>query len=287
MSIDWTCRRLDWRRLYLVYCSGVQYRDAWLVLHKTYMGRHNLTKKPVSQNNLRFELANILYNLASLYSQLAVALNRNTTDGLKSACNYFCLSAGVISYLKSNIVPDMRSTPPEDLDPVSLESLEQLLLAQAQECFWQKAVMDGLKDASIAKLAAKVSDYYSSAGDWGMKSDSISSEWLHHMTAKHHHFAAAAQYRAACDCLEKRKYGEEVARLRDSLACVSEGLKEGRWISKIVLDDLNGLRNRVQEDLKRADKDNDMIYLSALPDAGFVEKVANASGQFLCRQSRS
>ena len=45
------------------------------------------------------------------------------------------------------------------------------------------------------------------------------------MTAKHHHFAAAAQYRASRDCLDKQKYGEEVARLRDSLVCVNEALK--------------------------------------------------------------
>ena len=197
-----------------------------------------------------------------MYSQLALSSNRSTSDGLKVACNYFCLAAGVLSHLKTNIIPEMRCDPPEDMDANTLESLEFLMLAQAQECFWQKAVKDGLKDASIAKLAAKVSDLYSDAGDWAVKSDAISSEWIHHMNAKHHHFAAAAQYRAACDCLEKRKFGEEVARLRDSLKCVNDALLEQRYINKTVLGDLNGLKNRVQEDLKRAEKDNDIIYIS-------------------------
>lgn len=196
-----------------------------------------------------------------MYSQLAMSSNRGTSEGLKTACNYFCLAAGVISYLKTDIVPEMRSTPPEDMDNMTLESLEQLLLAEAQECFWQKAVKDGLKDASIARLASKVSDFYSEAADFGIQSAAISSEWIHHSTAKHHHFAAAAQYRAACDCLEKRRYGEEVARLTDSLACVNEALKEQRYINKAVLADLNGLKGKVQEDLRRAEKDNDMIYL--------------------------
>lgn len=200
-----------------------------------------------------------------MYCQLATSSNRSTSDGLKAACNYFCLAAGVISHLKTNVIPELRSAPPEDMDTMTLESLEHLLLAQAQECFWQKAVKDGLKDASIAKLAAKVSDLYSEASDFGIKSESITSEWIHHMTAKHHHFAAAAQYRAACDCLEKRKYGEEVARLRDSLSCVNEALRESRYISKAVLADLNALKTRVQEDLKRAEKDNDMIYLIPVP----------------------
>jgi programmed cell death 6-interacting protein len=220
------------------------------------------TERPISQNNLRFELANVLYNLAALYSQLAVASNRGSGDGLKKACNYFCLAAGVLYHLNTVVIPDMRAAPPEDMDSSTLESLQQLLLAQAQECFWQKAVMDGYKDASIAKLAAKVSDFYGTAGDWGVKSEAISSEWIHYTTAKHHHFAAAAQYRQACDCLEKRKYGEEVARLRDSMACVTDGLKEAKYLNKVVLADLNGLKNKVAEDLKRAEKDNDVIYLS-------------------------
>ncbi len=162
-------------------------------------------------------------------------------------------------------MPELRAEPVEDMDIATLQSLEDLFLAQAQECFWQKAVMDGYKDASIAKLAARVSDLYSTAGDWAIQSEAISSEWIHHMTAKHHHFAAAAQYRAACDCLEKRKYGEEVARLRDSMQCVNEALKESRYVNKTVQGDLNGLKNKVSEDLKRAEKDNDLIYLNPVP----------------------
>ena len=231
---------------------------------------------PVSQNNLRFELANILYNLASLYTQLAVSLNRSTSEGLKSACNYFCQAAGVIQHIKKEVIPDMRSSPPEDMDTMTLESIQQLLLAQAQECFWSKAVKDGLKDALISKLAAKVSDFYDQAADYGTRSDVISTEWIHHMTAKHHHFAAAAQYRASRDCLDKQNYGEEVARLRDSLACVTEALKESRWINKIVLGDLNGLKARVSEDLKRAEKDNDIIYLMSVPPKSELKKLDRA-----------
>ena len=151
------------------------------------------------------------------------------------------------------------------MDIITLESLQQLLLAQAQECFWSKAVKDGLKDSLIAKLAAKVCDFYDKAAEYGTRSDIISTDWIHHMTAKHHHFAAAAQYRASLDCLDKRRYGEEIARLRDSLVCVNEALKESRWINKTVLGDLNGLKARVTEDLKRAEKDNDVIYLNLVP----------------------
>lgn len=212
-----------------------------------------------------------------MYSQLALNSNRATADGLKSAASNFCLAAGVVSHLKTTVIPELRSNPPEDMDDLTLESLEHLMLAQAQECFWQKAVKDGLKDASIAKLAARVSDLYTIAGDWALKSDSISSEWIHHMNGKHHHFAAAAQYRAACDCLEKRKYGEEVARLRDSLNCVHEALRESRYINKAVIGDMNGLKNRVTEDLKRAEKDNDNIYLIPEPAKSELKVLERAN----------
>ncbi len=207
---------------------------------------------------------NILFNLAALYSQLAMASNRGNTEGLKTAASYFSQAAGVLKHMKVEVLPDLRMTsPPDDMDEATLESLTQLFLAQSQECFWQKAVMDGYKDASIAKLAARVSDLYSLAGEAAMRSEAVSSAWIHHMSAKHHHFAAAAQYRAACDCLEKKRYGEEVARLSDAVACVNQGLKEckGGYINKAVVDDLQGLKKRVEDDLKRAEKDNDIIYL--------------------------
>ncbi|VBB80955.1 Putative pH-response regulator protein [Podospora comata] len=230
------------------------------------LGYH--TEHPLVQNNLQYELLNILYNLAALYSQLAISSNRSDTKGLKAAASFFSQAAGVLSHMKKEILPELRmANPPDDMDEATLEALTQLFLAQSQECFWQKAVMDQYKDASIAKLAARVSDLYNLAVEAAMQSEAISSAWIHHMSAKHHHFAAAAQYRAACDCLEKKRYGEEVARLKDAVNCVTEGLKEckGGYISKAVVDDLHGLKKRVEEDLKRAEKDNDIIYLQIVP----------------------
>ena len=212
-----------------------------------------------------------------MYSHLGVSSNRATGDGLKNAAANFCNAAGVINHLNTKVIPDLRMSPPEDMDPATLEALEALMLAQAQECFWQKAVKDGLKDALIAKLAAQVGDLYSAANDWSIKSDSVRSEWIHHINAKQHHFAAAAQYRAACDCLEKRKYGEEVARLRDSLNCISQAMSEARHINKIVLADLNGIKTRVAEDLKRAEKDNDTIYLQPEPPKSQLKVLDRAS----------
>lgn len=220
------------------------------------------THKPVAQSNLQFERANVLYNLASLYSKLGTTSHRDPSPaGIKAACNYYCACAGVLKYLRESVIPELRSTPPEDMDVMTLASLEQLILAQAQECFWLKAVNDKTKDSVVARLAASVSDYYDSAAEFGTKSASIRSEWIHHMNARRNHFSAAAQFRQACDCLEKSKYGEEVARLQDALDSVSDAMSQGRYLNRQVLGDLMGLKEKVSEMLKGAEKDNDMIYL--------------------------
>lgn len=233
--------------------------------------------KAESQNNIRFELANVLFNLSALYVQLAYSTNRTTGDSLKTAASYYSAAAGILSFLRTDIIPDMRSSPPEDMDNMTLESLEEMCLAQAQECFWVKSVNDKMKDGTIARLAAKVSDYYSQASDYAIKSDVISTEWIHHLEAKHHHFAAAAQYRQSRDCLEKRKYGEEVARLRDCITCVNEALKASRFINKVIVGDLNGLKTRATEDLKRAEKDNDVIYMQPVPPKPELRTIERAN----------
>lgn len=217
--------------------------------------------KPVLQNNVRFELANILFNLAALYSQLAFATNRTTIESLKAAAEYGVAAAGTFSFIRTDVIPDMRSPPPEDMDDITLECLQQLCLAQAQECFWQITIKKNMSDGTVAKLAAKVSDYYIFAADAARRSRAVSTEWIHHFQAKHHHFAAAAQFRQSRYCLQNKQYGEEIARLKDCIACVNEGLQESRWINATVLGDLNGLKSKANEELKRAERDNDMIYL--------------------------
>lgn len=196
---------------------------------------------------------------------------------MKQAAQYEVAAAGTLNFLRTEIVPDMRSTPPEDMDDATLQSLEKVCLAQAQECYWNKAVKDSMKDGTIARLAACVSDYYAAAGDWAVKSDAISTEWIHHLTAKHHHFAAAAQFRQSLDCLEKRKYGEEVARLRDCVTCINEGLKEKKWINRVVEGDMNALKSRATEELKRAEKDNDLIYLIPIPPKSELKVLDRAN----------
>jgi hypothetical protein len=138
------------------------------------------------------------------------------------------------------------------------------MLAQAQECFWQKAVIDHMKDGLIARLAAQVSDFYDRALSTGMASVNIPSDWITHITAKKLHFYSAAQYRKGIEAVSGvagSNYGEEVARLQEALRNVNKALERKNFLGRGVREDLLGLQSMLQRDSERAEKDNDLIYL--------------------------
>jgi programmed cell death 6-interacting protein len=208
----------------------------------------------------------VLFNLAALYSQMADGASRVTADGLKTAASHLAAAAGVLAHMKTEILPNLRMLdPPDDMDEHTLEALSKLCLARCQECFWQRAVVASYKDVIISRLAARVSDLYAEARDAAMLSNAISGPWIHVMGAKHHHFAAAAQYRAALDCLDKKRFGEEIARLRDALKCASDGLLEVKGMGGAIATDLTNLKRQIEDDLKRGERDNDTIYYSGWP----------------------
>lgn len=47
-----------------------------------------------------------------------------------------------------------------DFSPDFITLCINLMLAQAQECFYEKAVKDNMKPTLISKLAAQVADFY-------------------------------------------------------------------------------------------------------------------------------
>ena len=207
----------------------------------------------------------MVYNIGSLYSLLAFSQPRNESEGLRMAYQYFQLAAGSFKFLVENILSVSHSPLPIGLDVDTIWALHDLCLAQAQECFWQRAALQGMKNSIIYKLAIQVSDFYLSALNKTNKSNAIRSEWIEHVACKKYHFEAAAQYRCALYCLERGKYGEEVARLQACVEAASIGLTNSRYVADIVLKDLQGLQDKAKSDLASAEKDNDLIYNQAVP----------------------
>ncbi|KAI0001514.1 BRO1-like domain-containing protein [Russula compacta] len=244
---------------------------------------------PVSLPNLHFERCCLLFNLASLYSQLGLAEDRTTPDCLKRASAFYQNSAGTFSYLRTSAWPKLRASLPEedgfpwDLSKAFLTSMESLMLAQAQECVWQWAVMGRNSNGTIAKLAAQVSALYDNARSaiqdavtpiWS----ALPSEWTVHIEAKYLHFSAAAQYRKSIDDTERSKYGHEVARLTSAQSTAKSAFSMARrGASKSVMEDVKSLLEILDSNLTRSQRDNDLIYHQDVPPASSLPIIQPAS----------
>ncbi|CUA73408.1 pH-response regulator protein palA/RIM20 [Cryptococcus neoformans var, neoformans B-3501A] [Rhizoctonia solani] len=246
----------------------------------------SLTRRPCSVEDLTFERACVLFNLAALHSQLGTAAGRNTTEGIKIVAAHFQNAAGVLRYLSKEVIPALASslgqvTPmPSELPEPSLKSLEYLMLAQAQECYWQKASMENYKDGTLAKLAKQVALYYESAVSAvaSVSPSPFSQEWINHLTLKKHHFEGVAQYRQSRNDLLSRKYGVELSRLRLAQNEVKQGLeRSSKGVAKAVVDDVKSLFKALETNFSRAQQDNDLIYHQNTPPESTLEPIVGVN----------
>ncbi|KAJ3300004.1 pH-response regulator protein palA/rim20 [Borealophlyctis nickersoniae] len=210
--------------------------------------------------NLNFEKACILFNIGAMYSQLGVKTFWIYASAQRRLLFQGQQSAGAFKTLQDQL-SNWNIGQAGDFQGSALSALVDAMLAQAQECWWQKAVQGGMKDQAIARLASQVADYYETAYQNATTAGNFTSGWLAHLQAKQHHFRAAAQFRKAADCLAAGKYGEEVARLQAAAGHVKKGMESGllKNVSSYMQTDLKNLQAAVQTSLQRAEKDNDIV----------------------------
>lgn len=227
---------------------------------------HSLTygfNGPQNASSLRFEQLNIAFQIASVHSQLGWSQSKYSDDGLKVACTHFQKSAGCIDLIEKSI--DSAKVIPVDFTPATLAALKYLMLAQAQEMIWHKAILNSAKDSVIAKLLREAEILYSAAHDHGTRSDFIKLEWINHLHVKKCHFGAAAHYRMSVVHQNQAQYGAQIASLRAAATLCTEALRSEKYVAQIVIDDLHGLKQTVGDTLRAAEKDNNFLYFQQVP----------------------
>ncbi|ESK88786.1 ph-response regulator protein pala rim20 [Moniliophthora roreri MCA 2997] len=244
---------------------------------------------PITLRNLVFERASIVFNLAALYSQLAAAEDRSHGDGIKRAGGLYQNASGSLQYLRTEVLPKLIFSPEDEERPLDLSipfvhALEWLMLAQAQECYWQKARLDNYKNALISKLAASASKLYQNAMTAVREASPpvkhlFPNDWLAHIQAKQHHFEAVALYRKSRDELESSRYGYELAYLTQVLSRAKKAYDVARKgkVSPAVLHDVQAFLEAVQKDVTRAERDNDLIYHQDVPTSSALPQIAHAT----------
>ncbi|GAA6009640.1 hypothetical protein JCM11491_001043 [Sporobolomyces phaffii] len=240
---------------------------------------------PSTVHSLTYELCTALYNLASLYTHLAISHRSSSAssssshdaDSLKTSLNYFQLSLGTLDKL---VLLSSSSTSPSamkddsDFDERVMLGWKEYVCAMAQEVGWQKSVVDRLKNGTISKLAVQVAKYYERALSLFPPQDEyLPAEWTRYFQLKRNHFEAVAHYRRSLDDLGANRYGDEIGRLTLSAHLVKSVLDSvpraprGRGggpgtVLDLVVRDLKTFSKVLQDSLARANKDNDLIYLA-------------------------
>jgi programmed cell death 6-interacting protein len=135
--------------------------------HKT-IYTHSPTKK-ASEIDLVFEKAAVLFNVGAVRSCMAASADRTTPEGMKLACQQFQLAAGIFKHLREKVGPLLKCALQSEMTPEGLQMVESIMLAQAQACFYEKAVADRarsqtMKASVIARLASQVG---TCVGGWG------------------------------------------------------------------------------------------------------------------------
>ncbi|TPX33881.1 hypothetical protein SmJEL517_g03330 [Synchytrium microbalum] len=258
------------------------------------------SNKTVSQYSIAYEKACTIFNIAATCSSIAALQNRFEASGLKMAFNYFQAAAGLFTYINDNFL----HAPSTDLSRDSIKTLVDLVLAQAQECFLEKVVMEKKRGILVAKLAAQASHQYTLTLE-GLGNASVKGQfekaWADLVRVKAKHFQAISMYHKALQLETENKYGEIVGHLQlaeiyareaqklatsfqssfpsfttTSLSTTSSDSGSAGQSTTVAaaLVEITKLNVNVISDHKtRATKDNDLIYHENVPNPDTIPAV--------------
>ncbi|SMR52890.1 unnamed protein product [Zymoseptoria tritici ST99CH_1E4] len=244
------------------------------------------THKPTSQYSLAYEKASIIFNISAVLSCHAANQNRHEDTGLKTAYHSFQASAGMFTYINENFL----HAPSTDLSRETVKTLISIMLAQGQEVFIEKQVVDQKKPGLIAKLAAQAAYLYAQAVE-GVQ-DNVSRAifervWLLVTQIKQHHTASVAQYYQAVADYEANKYGEAIGRLNAAQAASKEASRLANAFpgsvpsnsnlssetGSVLVDMTKKQSASIAELLAEYNRDNDMIYHQLVPSEANLTSI--------------
>lgn len=246
--------------------------------------------KTATLANVHFEKAAVLFNLGASWSQAGVTADRTTSEGIKVACHAFQHAAGAFATLKDDVLGKLGAFASGAIDSVTpdltqecLGMLTSLHLAQAQECFYDKAAGDGKSSAVCVKLANQTRLFYEDARnalDAAPLKGHIDKTWHAHAAAKAAIFHVEALNRASKIAEEEDEdIGTAIARLMIASRVTAEGVKVVKSVngdgpsSKALFE----LQVTVDESLRRANRDNECVYMVKVPSPDTLPPLGAAA----------
>ncbi|CAO2602016.1 Rhpn1 [Lemmus lemmus] len=191
----------------------------------------SLTGVPAQQRALAFEKGSILFNIGALHTQIGARQDCSCTEGTSHATEAFQRAAGAFRLLRENF----SHAPSPDMSSTSLSMLEQLMVAQAQECIFKGLLLlasdtpdNCPAQLQLAQEAAQV------AAEYGLVHrvmaqppvrDYLPASWTNLAHVKAEHFSALAHYHTAmalCEADKGELSGQEHV-FQPSATCESQG----------------------------------------------------------------
>ncbi|KAI5088588.1 rhophilin-2 [Silurus meridionalis] len=199
----------------------------------------SFTGVPVCQQNISLEKASILFNMAALYTQIGTRCDRHTHAGLEDAITALQKSAGVLNHLKETFT----HTPSYDMSPAMLNMLIKMLLAQAQECVFEKIALSGIRNEffsllRMAQEAAKVSEVYEQVHQSMIQTplkDNVPFFWSTMAQVKVHHYRGLAHYFISTSLLDHElTQNDDEDKQEKTLSQVYDMMPDGRSAAEIL-----------------------------------------------------
>lgn len=110
-----------------------------------------------------YERLCVLFNIGACASEIAASTAFDSEDSLKGAVKNYQLAAGAFTAVRDSSLTSTRNDCTFDFYPDTLNLFISLMLAQAQELFYIKAVREKMQDKNVAKIAAQCTEFYADA----------------------------------------------------------------------------------------------------------------------------
>ncbi|KAJ1702105.1 hypothetical protein LUZ63_001884 [Rhynchospora breviuscula] len=233
------------------------------------------SNKKSSLKAIGFEKAAVLFNIGAVHSQIGSAAERDTVEGRKFAYAKFQKTAGVFELMKENAVVGATV----DLTAECAGMLERLMLAQAQECMFDKVIADAKGAILCSKVAKQAASFYSeaySALTVSPLDQHFDRAWVSHVQLKAAYFYAEAATLYCTDLHEKEDIGEEIARLKLAVSSLSDAKKSAKGAPSSLLEAVSKLENKMNQKLEKAVKENNQVYLMRVPPVSSLPELPAA-----------
>jgi hypothetical protein len=245
------------------------------------------------QKCLALEETSVLFNIGSMLTALASDQGRNDEEGLKISFNYFKQASAIFTCLQGSLSAQLLKPISPDLTVEGLSLCHCTCHAQAQECFYERAVMINTTPKLLFKLAAGCAFLYKKMASL-TKSPVITKKlhgtWPSFASLQMHYYEAEANFRMAqalhavpdehaeedpmaqvtVVAEANLHIGEAIARLQKSQAHLADCERAMKAFQRHVKDpDLVSktakLTSGLTRQLRIMSSENDLCYFQAIP----------------------